>query len=380
MKHLMPSNDKDIFSRHLKTQKSIHTKIINLWIILIVFLICFIGLLMVFDASAFEAFKDFDDRFYYIRTQIISFLIGFILLIFFVFFDYHRLEKFALPMFLISVILLLLVFIPSLGVVAGGAHRWLKFGFFTIQPAEIIKLTTTIYLAHIFQKKVQTRQFIVILTFIAIIIGVFQKDLGSTIVYCLIAFSLYFIAGAPIIHFLGLFAAGIIGVVVFILSAPYRIHRILAFLDPFADPQGYTYHISQVLIALGSGGLIGLGIGQSRQKFAYIPEVTTDSIFSVIGEEFGFIGCLFLISLFSVLIFLLFKIIEQAPDKFGKLLATGFTIWLGAQIIVNLSSMVSLLPLTGVPLPFISYGGSALIVNLVSIGILINISRQKDVN
>lgn len=364
----------------LKIQNSPQNKKVNYWVFCMVFLLSSVGLLMVFDASSYEAFKDFGDKFYFIRKQLISALIGFFFLGFFTFFDYHRLEKYAFPMFVVSVILLLLVFIPGLGVLAGGAHRWLEFGGITIQPAEIIKLTAIIYLASIFKNKAQTKIFIIVFGIVAGIVGIFQKDLGSAIVFSLIVFAQYFIAGAPVINFIGLFLAGISAAVLFIITAPYRVQRVLAFFDPFADPQGYTYHIAQVLIAIGSGGLFGLGIGQSRQKFSYIPEVTTDSIFSVIGEEFGFIGCLLLVLLFFILVSMLFKIIEQASDKFGKLLATGFTVWIGAQVIVNLSAMVSLLPLTGVPLPFISYGGSALIANLVAIGILLNISRQGQLN
>lgn len=361
---------------HLKTQNPSRLGRIDFWLLSATILLCLLGLLMVFDASSFEAFKDFGDKLYLIRQQSISALIGFIFMALFIFFDYHRLEKYAFPLLLLSILLLLLVFIPGFGVFTGGAHRWLKFGMLTLQPAEIIKLSSIIYFATIFQKKAQTKQFIIITGIVAVIIGIFQKDLGSAIVYSLIAFGLYFVSEAPIRHFIGLLLVGIVGIAGFIITAPYRVHRILAFMDPFADPQGYTYHIAQVLIAVGSGGFFGLGIGQSRQKFSYIPEVTTDSIFSVIGEEFGFIGCLLLISLICMLIFRSFKIAETAPDKFGKLLATGLTIWIGAQTIVNLSAMVSLMPLTGVPLPFISYGGSALIANLVAIGILLNISRQ----
>lgn len=351
-------------------------KKIDIVLLITAILLCFLGLLAVFDASQFQAFQEFGDKMYFIRQQSISAVIGFGCLIFFTFFDYHKLEKLALPFLLLSILLLIFVFIPGFGVLAGGAHRWLKFGSFTIQPAEIIKLSSIIYFASVFQKKVDTKIFITILGVVAIIIGVFQKDLGSAIVYSLIAFSLYFISGAPISHFLSLFFLGLCGAFFFIITAPYRVRRVLAFLDPFSDPQGFTYHISQVLIAIGSGGLIGLGIGQSRQKFSYIPEVTTDSIFGVIGEEAGFVGCLLLISIFSLLVYRGFKIAENAPDKFGKFLAVGLVVWLAAQTIVNLAAMVSLLPLTGVPLPFISYGGSALIANIATVGILLNISRQ----
>lgn len=364
-------------SHHLKKQKTTGGKKIDLWLFFTIIALCLFGLLMVFDASSFEAFNDFGDKLYLIRQQLISAAIGSVLLTFFTFFDYHRLEKYVFPLLIISIFLLLLVFVPGFGVLAGGAHRWLKFSFFTIQPAEIIKLTSIIYLASIFQQKVDTKKFIILLSIVAVIIGIFQKDLGTAIVYSLIAFSIYFVAGAPVSHFIGLLIAGIIGGIGFIAMAPYRVNRVLAFIDPFSDPQGYTYHIAQVLIAIGSGGLLGLGIGQSRQKFSYIPEVSTDSIFSVIGEEFGLAGCLFLITLVYILISRSFRIAQYAPDRFGKLLATGIAIWLGAQTVVNLSAMVSLLPLTGVPLPFISYGGSALIANLVAVGIILNISRQS---
>jgi len=352
----------------------------DVFLLITVVLLVLLGLLAVFDASQFQAFQEFGDKMYFIRQQLISAAIGFVLLIFFIFFDYHRLEKIALPFLLTSIFLLILVFIPGFGVLAGGAHRWLKFGGFTIQPAEIIKLATIIYFASVFQQKTQTKIFISVISLVSIIVGVFQKDLGSAIVYSLIAFSLYFISGAPITHFLALFFAGLTGAIVFIITAPYRVHRVLAFLDPFADTQGFTYHISQVLIAIGSGGFFGLGIGQSRQKFSYIPEVTTDSIFSIIGEEVGFVGCLFLISIICFLIYRSFKIAENAPDKFGKLLAIGLVVWLGSQTIINLAAMVSLMPLTGVPLPFISYGGSALIANIVTVGILLNISRQGHIS
>jgi cell division protein FtsW len=345
---------------------------------IVVFLAVF-GLLMVYDASQFEAFRSFGDKYYYVRQQSISFFIGILALFFCTLFDYHRLEKFALPALLFSFLLLLLVFVPGLGISAYGAHRWLKVPGTTIQPAEIIKLSSVIFFAALFQKKVKTAPFVVILGLVCLIVGLFQKDLGSTIVFALVSFGMYFVAGAPILYFLGLGAASLLGAIGFILIAPYRIKRVLAFLDPFADPQGFSYHISQVLIAIGSGGFFGLGIGQSRQKFAYIPEVTTDSIFSILGEELGFAGCLFFIALLGFLIRRGFKIAQNAPDNFGKFLATGLTLWLGVQAVINLAAMVSLMPLTGVPLPFISYGGSALIANLIASGILLNISKQGNI-
>lgn len=342
-----------------------------------VIILTLFGLLMVYDASQFEAFRDFGNKYYYIGKQLQWVVPGIVALIVFGLIDYHYWQKFALPALLLSVLLLLLVFVPGLGVSAYGAHRWLGIAGFTVQPVEFIKLTSIVFLAALFQQKIQTRPFLLLAAVVNVIVGLFQKDLGSAIIFNIITFSIYFGAGAPLKYILGLAVAGVAGIAGFIIIAPYRVSRVLAFLDPFYDPQKSSYQISQVLIALGSGGWFGLGIGQSRQKFSYIPEVTTDSIFSIVGEELGFAGSLMLICLFVYLIRRCFSIAMSAPDNFGKLLGLGLTVWLGSQATVNLAAMVSLMPLTGVPLPFISYGGSALLTDLVAVGILLNISRFR---
>ncbi len=335
------------------------------------------GLIMVYDAAVVQAFKDYGDKYYYIKNQLVWMVLGLITLFTFTFFNYKYLRIFALPAFLVSIVLLLAVFIPGLGYSAGGAHRWLSLGPVNIQPAEIIKLTSIILFASLFDKKVRSFPFFSVVFLVSFIIGVLQRDLGSTIVFFLTSVAIYYYAGAPARYILSLLPIGIVGFLVFVLSAEYRKNRVLAFLDPFADPQGYTYHITQVLIAVGTGGFAGVGIGQSRQKFEYIPEVTTDSIFAIVGEELGFIGSAFLISLFVFLIYKGFKIAQHCDEPFGRLLAFGLTCWLGIQTIVNLGAMVALFPLTGVPLPFISYGGSALLANLMAVGILLNISKSS---
>ncbi len=335
------------------------------------------GLIMVYDAAVVQAFKDFGDKYYYIKQQLIWMGLGIITLLTFTFFNYQYLRKLAFPMLVVSLILLLAVFIPGLGYSAGGAHRWLNLGPVNIQPAEIIKLATIIFFASLFEKKVRTFPFFSVVFVVSFIVGVLQRDLGSTIVFFLTSVCIYYFAGAPAKYILSLIPIGFLGFLFFVLSAEYRKNRVLAFLDPFADPQGYSYHISQVLIAIGSGGFFGLGIGQSRQKFEYIPEVTTDSIFAVVGEELGFFGSMFLISLFIFLVYKGFKITQECDEPFGKLLAFGLTCWLGLQTIINLGAMVSIFPLTGVPLPFISYGGSALLANLMAVGILLNISKSS---
>lgn len=335
------------------------------------------GLIMVYDAAVIQAFKDYGDKYYYIKQQLIWMGLGIVTLLTFTFFNYQFLRKLALPMLVISLILLMAVFIPGLGYSAGGAHRWLNLGPVNIQPAEIIKLASIIFFASLFEKKVRTFPFFSVVFVVSFIIGVLQRDLGSTVVFFLTSVFIYYFAGAPAKYILSAIPVGFIGFLVFVLSAEYRKNRVLAFLNPFADPQGYSYHISQVLIAIGSGGFFGLGLGQSRQKFEYIPEVTTDSIFAVVGEELGFVGSIFLISLFIFLVYKGFKIAQNCDEPFGKLLAFGLTCWLGLQTIINLGAMVSIFPLTGVPLPFVSYGGSALLANLMAVGILLNISKSS---
>lgn len=362
---------------HIKKFKlNAQKKSFDLPLLIIVTLLVIFGLIMVYDSSVVQALKDYGDGNYYIRQQLIWVLIGFASTYLFANLDYSIFRKLALPMLVVSFLLLLAVFIPGLGTAAGGAHRWLKIGLVTIQPAEIIKLTGVIYLASLFEKKVRILPLLILISLFTFITAVLQKDLGSTIVFVATLASMYFASGGSILYFLAGLPIGILAVVGLIVTSPYRLKRILAFLDPFSDTQGFTYHISQVLIALGSGGLFGLGLGQSRQKFEYIPEVSTDSIFAIVGEEMGFVGSILLITLFAVLIFRGFKIAENCNDNFGKILAIGFTSWLGIQAIINLSSMVALTPLTGVPLPFISYGGSALVANLTAVGILLNISRK----
>ncbi len=269
--------------------KSIPAGEIDYRLFIAVIALTIFGLIMVYDSSVVQAFKDFGDKYYYIKQQLIWVLLGFICLGFFSFFDYHNLRKWALPIFIISLLLLVAVFIPGFGVAAGGAHRWLKLGPFTIQPAEIIKLSSIIYFASLFEKRKSMGVFITASVAITFILGALQKDLGSTIVFFLTSILMFIIADAPLMLFfvsLPFIGAAFLG---FVLTSTYRKQRVLAFLDPFSDPKGYSYHISQVLIALGSGGWTGLGLGQSRQKFEYIPEVTTDSIFAIVGEEFGFV-------------------------------------------------------------------------------------------
>lgn len=363
--------------KNLKASLQMQKKGIDLPFLICVLILVIFGLIMVYDSSVIQGLQDFKDSSYYIKRQLMWAVLGTASMIFFTKFNYLKLKKLSLPLILSSFLLLIAVFIPVFGVSGGGAHRWLKLGAIIIQPAEIIKLTGVIFLAAVFEKRTRLLPFLILVVGVTIVTAILQKDLGSTIVFVITTTLLYFASGAPIWHFILTVPTGIIAGLILIVTSSYRSKRILAFLDPFSDSQGFTYHISQVLIALGSGGLFGLGLGHSRQKFEYIPEVSTDSIFGVIGEELGFVGGAILILIFIFLIVRGFRIVNNCPDSFGKILALGIVLLIGIQVVINLSAMTALLPVTGVPLPFISYGGSALVTNLTAVGILLNISKQS---
>lgn len=336
------------------------------------------GLLMIFNTSTPAALKDFGLKHHYFFEQARWLILGTAAMIFFIFCNYHKLYKFALPGLLVTIVFLSAVFIPGLGISALGASRWLNLGLISFQPAELAKLTLSLYLAAWFTYKEKGR-FLSFSILLILLVGliVIEPDLGTAGVVCTTAIILYFLSGAPLWHFLLLIpTVGLAGLSLSVVS-PYRFQRILTFLNPTFDPQGASYHLRQILIALSSGDWFGLGLGKSRQKFAYLPEATTDSIFAIIGEELGFLGTSLVLFCLFLLVMMGIKIVLNAPDRFGRLLSCGLVSTLTLQIIVNLASMVSLVPLTGLPLPFISYGGSNLVVSFSMIGILVNISRQS---
>jgi cell division protein FtsW len=332
------------------------------------------GVIMVYNASVVEAYRDFLDKYYYLKYQAIWAFLGTLVMISLSFFNYKNLKKLSPLLFIINIIFLILVLIPGIGLKIKGASRWLNFGVFGFQPAELIKLTLTLYLSYLFSHKKAFWQFIFLIGLVAGLV-MLQPDLGTTIVILTTAFLLYFAAGALFLELLPLTLGGFLIGLLLVLTSPYRKNRLLTFLDPMRDPLGASYHIRQVLIALGSGRIFGVGLGQSRQKYEYLPESTTDSIFAIIAEETGFIGGAIVILVFLMVIYRGFAIAQNSQEQFSRLLATGITCWLGVQSMLNLGTMVALVPLTGVPLPFISYGGSSLIVTLAGIGILLNISR-----
>ena len=335
------------------------------------------GLLMIYDASSVIAFRDFNDKYHYIKEQLVWVVLGFIGMFIAYRFPYKSLYLLAVPALIFCLCLLIAVFIPGLGSRYLGASRWINLGFTSLQPSEFVKLSLAIYLAAWFSTKEKGRlpAFALLLGSILLLV-MLQPDMGTASIILAEAVIMYFLSGGSLTHFA--FGVPIIGVLgfIFIKLEPYRAARLASFLNVGSSLENTSYHVKQILIALGSGGLFGVGLGNSLQKYAYLPENVTDSIFAIVAEEFGFFGSVILIGLCFVIVWRGFMIASQTKDMFGKLLAAGIISFLGLQMALNLAAMTALVPLTGVPLPFISYGGSALIVDMIAIGILLNISKQ----
>lgn len=334
------------------------------------------GVIMVYNASVFEAFRIFSDKYYFLKNQFIWAVIGLILMSVASKIPLELVKRLSFPSLIISLFLLIIVLIPGIGTKVMGARRWINLGSFTLQPTELVKLALTVYLAAWLAKQKPLLPFLGLLGLIGGLI-MLQPDLGTTIIISFTAVATYYLSGAPILTFLFIGLFGFVSGLGFIFSSSYRKERLLTFFNPSRDPLGSSYHIQQALIAIGSGGLWGLGLGQSRQKYQFLPQVTTDSIFAIIAEELGFIGSSLVIFLLVFIILRTFKVARYAPDNFTRLLTAGIGCWLGIQSLINIAAMVSLLPLTGVPLPFISYGGSSLIVSLTAMGLVLNISRYQ---
>jgi cell division protein FtsW len=344
-------------------------------------LLSIIGVFFVFEASSIWSLKYLGDSFHFLKLQIIWIFMGILLMGFFSVINYKKLYHLSLPMMIGTIILLVIVLIPRIGHEAGGAVSWIDLGFFHLQPTELAKLATILYLASWFKYTDQKRFFAFLLLLgIVMLLIMFQPDMGTAVIIFSLSVILYFLAGKDLHYLLLIIPASAVAVFVLVKTSPYRFRRITAFLDPSQDPLGASYHINQNLISLSNGGLFGQGFGASRQKYLFLPEAHTDSIFAIIGEEFGFIGSFVLISLFVMLLYVLYVAYIQTEDRFGKLLVGGTMSFFALQIIINLGGMVNLLPLTGVTLPFLSYGGSHMIISFILLGIVINVTRQMHLN
>lgn len=335
-----------------------------------------IGVLFVFEASVAESFATFGNQYHLVIQHSVGLGIGIVAFIIGLLFPPKFWMKISPLLYILGLILLTLVFIPGIGQELNGASRWFAIGGLRFQPIEFVKFAIVSFFAHWLSKHQRFSPF-VFLTAVPTILIILQPDLGSLLLLLSIAVGMYFIAGGSIKKILLVTLIGLPVVAAAIITSPYRMQRLTTFLNPESDPLGASFHIRQITLALGRGGMFGQGIGQSQQKFSYIPEASSDSIFAIIAEEIGFMGSSFIIFLYCLFFYNGYKAVnrEEVPKDL-KLLGIGIIIWIALQVVLNLSAVVALIPLTGMPLPFISYGRSSLIMILFATGILIRIGKE----
>ncbi|MBI2206161.1 MAG: putative lipid II flippase FtsW [Candidatus Rokubacteria bacterium] len=357
-----------------------------MWLLGTAVLLLSVGVVMVYSASAIMAADRFRDPYFFLKKQLFWAALGGAGLWAALRVDYRRLERWTWPLLAVTAVLLVLVLIPPFGQSINGTRRWLRFGPLSVQPAELAKLALVVFLAAFLARRRDEvedlwRGFVPPLAVASVLalLVVVQPDLGNAVALITLTFALLFIAGSRLSHLSLVCAAVAPLMVVAVLIAPYRLRRVLAFLDPWQDPRGSGFQIIQSWLALGSGGPFGRGIGDSRQKLFYLPEAHTDFIFAILGEEVGFLGAMLVLSLFVVLVWRGLRIGLRAPDAFGSHLALGLTVLLATQTLINLGVVTGLLPTKGLPLPFISFGGSSLVVTMLATGVLLNISEHADV-
>ena len=355
----------------------------DILILVIALILVTIGTAMIYSSSSILAMERFKDAQFFLKKQIFFVVIGMGVMVLLTKLDYHYLKKLAYPGIILSIILLLLIFIPPLGIRAGGARRWLNLGFFSFQVTELVKICIVLFLAHFLTRKANylksfSRGMLIplLVTFLIIVLIALQPDFGATIMIAMILMLMLFLAGCRIRHLAGLTALLIPAAVWMIMFRSYRIDRLKVFLNPWNDPGNKGFQIIQSLLSFGSGGAFGVGIGDGMQKLFYLPEPHTDFILSVIAEESGFVGVAVVIFLFVVLIMRGFVVAFRAPDLFGTLLAAGLTMVLAMGAFINIAGVMGLIPLKGLTLPFLSYGGTSLVMSLVAVGILLNISSH----
>jgi cell division protein FtsW len=353
-------------------------------LLIVTFSLLAVGMTMVYSASAIWAEYKFDDSFFFAKRQMLFAVVGIIAMFFIMNVDYWTWRTWAKVILIVCFVLLVLVLVPGVGNVRNGSRSWIGVGAFSVQPSEFMKLAMIAFLAKFLsekQKQITSFKSGLIpslgLVFTAFALIMLQPDLGTGTVMVGTCVVMIFISGARIMHFVYLGLVGVAGFVGLIASAPYRMDRITSFLDPWKDPLGTGFQMIQSLYAIGPGGLFGLGLGESRQKFFYLPEPQTDFIFAIIAEELGFIGGSFVLLLFSLLLWRGVRIALGAPDLYGSLLATGIIAMIAIQVMINIGVVTGLMPVTGITLPFLSYGGSSLTLMLMAVGVLLNVSRYS---
>jgi len=342
-----------------------------------------IGLVMVLSASSVTALNTTGSSWYHFQRQGMWFIVALVAMLITLRIDYRLWRRVSAPLLVVALGLLVAVLVPGLGSAANGSQRWIVFGPISVQPSEIAKLAVVVFIGDLLARRshrirdttLSLRPVLVVLVVVAALV-LKQPNLGTTLVIGMVAFTMMFIAGVPLAPLSAWASVATGGAVLLAMSADYRRDRVLAFLDPWDDPLNTGYQTIQSLVGIASGGLWGVGLGNGRAKWGFLPFAHTDFIFAVVAEELGFIGALTLIGLFVLLGLVGIRIAAEAPDRFGTLVATGITCWLVVQAFVNMGAVVGVLPITGVPLPFLSAGGSALVVNMTAVGVMLNIARQ----
>lgn len=369
----------DLKTNSLKTKKIG----VNGVLLLAVVTLVVIGLIFVYSASMYSAQKDFGNKYYFLMKQLVGALVGMVALVTMTFVPLKKVKKFALPVYIISLILLALVFVPGIGVENYGAKRWIGSGGFTIQPSEIAKfafvLLAAVYMSEnaAKMKKFSGLLIVALMGVVICVLVILEPNMSITMCVALVMLSMLFIGGVKFKHLAMCILPLVIAVPILIAIEPYRLARLMAYLDPWASPKGDGYQLIQSFYALGSGGWFGVGLFNSRQKFDFLPFAESDFIFAVIGEEIGFVGSVLVLSLFILLIYCGIKIARHAVSRFECYLASGISCVIAIQTLLNIAVVTGTIPPTGLPLPFISSGGSSLMVFMASIGILLNIDRNS---
>jgi cell division protein FtsW len=344
-----------------------------------------LGLVMILSASSVASFETYGTSYLFFNKQLLWAGVGVVGFLFFYRLDYRKLRGLGYVFYGVVAAMLAAVLVPGMGVFAGGSSRWIDLGPLSFQPSELAKLALIVFGADVFARKKERSLAVFAHTALPMVpalggmalLVMLQPDLGTTVLLGVIGLGMLFAAGSPLRYVIPIGVLGGAVATVAAVSASYRRARILAFLHPWADPLNTGYQTIQSLIALGSGRWFGVGLGASRQKWMYVPNAHTDFIFSILGEEMGLLGTLAVVGLFSFLAYMGLRTARKAPDRFGMLLATGITIWISSQALINIGAVTASLPVTGVPLPLVSFGGTSLVISLAAMGILANIARQS---
>ncbi|HVF74358.1 MAG TPA: putative lipid II flippase FtsW [Acidimicrobiales bacterium] len=378
------SNPKLRTNRAAKQREKSATSTGYLLLLALVTVLCVIGLVMVLSSSSVEALRRYGSAWLFFKRQLMWLGVGTAVLVVAARTDYRTWRRFTVPAMAASFALLTLVLVPGVGITVSGSSRWLGIGSWRIQPSEMAKLAVLLFIADLLARRGNRvddaretlRPSLLAFGAVAFLV-MLQPDMGTTLVLGCITMALLFVAGTPLRHMATLGVVSVVGAFVLGMAEPYRRARMMSFLDPWADADNTGYQVAQSIVGLADGGITGVGVGASRAKWGFLPNAHTDFIFTIIGEEMGLIGSLLVLGLFVAFAVLGVRAAVRAPDRFGMLLAAGVTAWIGGQAFINIGAVIGILPVTGVPMPFVSFGGSSLVIIMGAVGILLNIARQS---